>query len=373
LREGGAGIGIEDTSLICLEACGFGEKLKQWGTLPMRQQIHCTNNKVIFRSNFPYVSCYWNDVYQTLYNALPEGMVHFGRSFTEFHKSETGGLVVSFEDGDKVRCDAVIGCDGPTSSVRQFVHGKTKMNYRGYTAWRGYLDKSLAPPAVIEGLYKYYDSLEGGVYFHVGSRESGHIVVYELPSNADTGRKINFLWYRHKEKYEDEILGSGKDVGRDKRITHEAHADELAEMRFAAYKFWPKEVADYIAEIPEPFMNDIYDMDPVEGENWGVGPVTLVGDAGQSITPHFLKSSNKAICDAVELAIRLSKAEDISEAFRSYEVFRKPLAARTVAISRKLGMVRQGLEPGSPQSAAEWEELSKDAFMEMMGDGRPSL
>lgn len=126
-------------------------------------------------------------------------------------------MTVSFADGEKVTVDALVGCDGPTSSVRKLLHPECAPIYRGYTAWRGYLDKDLAPPEVISALYDYYETLgDGGIYFHVGSPESGHLVVYELPANADTGRKINLLWYVPKMMY-DVALGTGKDVGRDKK------------------------------------------------------------------------------------------------------------------------------------------------------------
>merc|ERR1712046_309727 len=103
-------------------------------------------------------------------------------------------------------------------------------------------DKDLAPSSVIAALYEYYNELGGGaIYFHVGSKESGHLVVYELPANATTSKKINFLWYVAHEKH-GEQLGSGKDVGRDKRITATAKEDEIAAMRKSAYSFWPKPV-----------------------------------------------------------------------------------------------------------------------------------
>lgn len=372
LREGGAGIGIEDTSLACLAALGFGEQLRAGPTLPMRQQIHCTNSNEIFRSPYPYVSCYWNDVYRIIYDALPEGMVTFGQNFISYQEREDGQLVVSFEGGREEICDLLIGCDGPTSSVRRLLHPGTEPGYRGYTAWRGYLDKDLAKPEVVAELYAYYDRLaQGAIYFHVGSCESGHLVIYELPANGDTGRKINFLWYVPRQQY-GEQLGSGKDVGRDKRITHTAKEDDLAAMHAAAQRYWPEAVAAYIAAVPEPFMNDIYDMDPLDSQ-WGRGAVTLVGDAAHAVTPHFLKSSNMAICDAVELALRLSNAEDVPSALRAYEDFRAPITERTMTISRQLGMARQGLAEGAPRCAEEWEAMGPENFMRLMGDGREAV
>ena len=65
-----------------------------------------------------------------------------------------------------------------------------------------------------------------------------------------------------------------------------------------------------------------------------------------------------------------SSSGSLSEAFRSYEAFRRPFCNRTVAVSRQLGMARQGLAPGAPRSAEEWEALSHESFASLMGDGR---
>jgi len=348
---------------------GFGDVLRKSASLPMRRIVHRTNDKELLRSAFPYVSCYWNDIYQMLYEALPEKTVTFGKNFDRFEEGEQ--LTVFFQDGLEVQCDALIGCDGPTSSLRRLLHPQSKLVYRGYTAWRGYLDQNEAPESVVAGLYEYYETLaDGAIYFHVGSKESGHLVVYELPANANTGRKINFLWYVAKEQFA-EHLGSGRDAGREQRITSFAADHDLNQMWEDACRFWPKPVADFIRAVPNPFMNDIYDLDPLD--SWGRGPVTLVGDAGHAVTPHHLKSSNMAICDAVELGLQLARSHDIESAFRAYEDFRKPRATRTVAVSRQLGMVRQCLAPGAPQEIPEWEAMSQERLCELLGDQRVPL
>eukprot|EP00665_Eupelagonemidae_sp_cell47_P009985 gene9985-3814_t len=121
LRDGGAGIGIEFTSLACLEALGFGGVLSRAAALPMGVQIHRTSGKELFRSELPYVSCYWNDVYRMLHDALPEGTLRMGRNVTRFVDHSDGTVGLRFDAGGEggaaeERCDLLVGCDGPTST-----------------------------------------------------------------------------------------------------------------------------------------------------------------------------------------------------------------------------------------------------------------
>ncbi len=45
-----------------------------------------------------------------------------------------------------------------------------------------------------------------------------------------------------------------------------------------------------------PFINAIYDREPLD--QWVFGCIVLVGEAAHPTTPHGLRSTNMAICDA---------------------------------------------------------------------------
>jgi len=379
LRDGGAGIGLDDLSIVCLEALGFGPALFSTASLPMRLQIHNTNEKEIFRSAYPFVACYWNDIYTMLYHALPKHIVHFDRNMISFEHNEDQTVTVSFQNGVKEKFDLLVGCDGPTSTIRGIIHPKnTDLIYRGYTAWRGWVDKDSYPNR--EELYAFYPELaNGAIYFHVNSTESGHMVFYELPENEETGRKINWLWYVPKKKDAVQAIGSGRDKDskhQSKRITADASDRALETLYRESRRYWPKCVADFIRAIPDPFMNDIYDLEPLPTAHWGQKRITLVGDAAHAVTPHFLKSSNMAIVDAVELGIQLSISDDLTKALRAYESFRHPITSKTLLISRRLGKFRQGMESSGLrqiQVKDEWNAISHAEFLSLAGDGRPDI
>jgi len=77
-----------------------------------------------------------------------------------------------------------------------------------------------------------------------------------------------------------------------------------------------------------------------------------------------------AICDATELALRLSTATNFREAFLNYEEFRRSTTSETVLLSRHLGLLRQGLTPNCPQNGTEWGALTPDQFAKLAADGR---
>ena len=51
---------------------------------------------------------------------------------------------------------------------------------------------------------------------------------------------------------------------------------------------------------------DIYDREPL-GERWGIGRVTLLGDAAHPMTPNLGQGACQAIEDAVVLALCLGE------------------------------------------------------------------
>lgn len=82
---------------------------------------------------------------------------------------------------------------------------------------------------------------------------------------------------------------------------------------------WAEPVAELISLTPETaiFRNDIYDRQPLE--QWGMGRVTLLGDAAHPMTPNLGQGACQAVEDAVVLADCLSNLRDVSKALRTYE------------------------------------------------------
>ena len=71
---------------------------------------------------------------------------------------------------------------------------------------------------------------------------------------------------------------------------------------------WHRPVVDLVeaAEEGTILRTDIYDREPL-GERWGIGRVTLLGDAAHPMTPNLGQGACQAIEDAVVLALCLGE------------------------------------------------------------------
>ena len=80
------------------------------------------------------------------------------------------------------------------------------------------------------------------------------------------------------------------------------------------------------------YTDKIYDRAPTPAP-WGVGPVTLLGDAAHPITPNVGQGACMAIEDAACLAKCASRTADLAAAFRDYEDLRRPRTAGKIALT----------------------------------------
>lgn len=140
----------------------------------------------------------------------------------------------------------------------------------------------------------------------------------------------------------------------------------VEEMHREAEKVWRPELARLIKETTDPFINVIYDADPLERIVWD--NVVLVGDAAHPTTPHGLRSTNMSIADAAVLGICLKKSglENLRSGLEEYQRVRVQATSKQVLHSRRLGRIKQGLHLDdrkvfAPMNSGpeEWEELKQ--------------
>lgn len=72
---------------------------------------------------------------------VPENIAYFGKRLRWLEENSNGKVVMNFEDGTSAEADAVIGCDGIKSRVRQSLFGAdhpcAKPSYTNKYAYRG--------------------------------------------------------------------------------------------------------------------------------------------------------------------------------------------------------------------------------------------
>jgi 2-polyprenyl-6-methoxyphenol hydroxylase-like FAD-dependent oxidoreductase len=98
------------------------------------------------------------------------------------------------------------------------------------------------------------------------------------------------------------------------------------------------------ATRPEDMRLDaLFDRMPID--NWGLGRVTLLGDAAHPMLPHAGQGAAQALEDAVALAGALGDASDVVGALRRYEQQRAPRTRAIVQIARRNARIGSIVNP----------------------------
>jgi 2-polyprenyl-6-methoxyphenol hydroxylase-like FAD-dependent oxidoreductase len=208
------------------------------------------------------------------------------------------GVRLTLADGGEERGSLLIAADGLRSTIRAQLHGEHPPHYAGYTQWQSLVsDEGCTLPPRDER-----------VLFGPGSRAILHRVGGE-----------RLFWA---------AVLYGKEDGPVSR----AGRDTLLE-RFAG---WQEPLAAAIAATPQEDIArlQIYDRKPLS--SWGMGRVTLLGDAAHPMTTNLSQGACQVLEDAAMLARCLREQDDAVAALRSYEQLR---IRRTTPIVRQSALV----------------------------------
>ncbi len=267
-----------------------------------------------------------------LFEALPPSSVVAGQRCVGFDDS-----TARLESGERIESDVLVGADGISSVVREQLHGPKAPRYAGYTAWRGIRRDDGAPGGTSALLI-----VGAGSQFGLWPCGEGKPYWF-LTKNSPPG-------------------------------THQTKAEVLALCRD-----WPPEVAEVIDGTPEDaiLQNDIVDRPPLR--HWGLGSVTLLGDAAHASTPNLGQGACQALEDAVVLAHCLSKTSPPEAALREYERMRIPRTAAVVRDSWQTGKALQ-LDSRALESLRNWflstrlgERLGMRTFRDLLTHRLPHL
>lgn len=339
----GAGLGLDPQSMETLSRWIPG-----WGTdaatLPLAVDLNRATDsetkavRTLARDeDLNFRAAHWGDLHRRLHEELPPAVtVLWGHQFLSFEApDDTRGIVATarvLRTGETVEVtgDLLIAADGSTSSVRRSFLPDLKLRYSGYCAWRGVFDFSGKESCdTMTSIRRAYPELGNCLYFDLAYKT--HAVLYELPRS-----RLNWLWYINGP--EPELTGSS--------VTMEATDAMVARVRDEAERAWCPELARLIRETAAPFVNVIYDADPLPRLPWAGGRVVLVGDAAHPTTPHGLRSTNMSVVDACTLGQCLAKWNSEptpARALAEYEAVRLPVVAQQVLHARRLGRLKQGL------------------------------
>jgi 2-polyprenyl-6-methoxyphenol hydroxylase-like FAD-dependent oxidoreductase len=242
------------------------------------------------RFDVPALCTRRSDLLAGLLAGFPEDRVKLGHELVRFEHAG-GRIRVHFAHGHCVEHDALIGADGIRSRVRAQMFGAIEPIYRGYTVWRGIARYAgSAVPSMLNGETVNSETWGHGQRF--GILNSGH------------GR---FTWYATANGPEDcEEQSDGR-------------KGALARM----FAEWHEPVPDLIEATPaaEILKSSAHDLPALS--RWGIGRVTLLGDAAHSCTPNLGQGGCMALEDSVVLAASIKQEESLERRLRRYESMRQ--------------------------------------------------
>ncbi len=324
LGEIGAGIMLTPNAVKCYDFLGLGEALGAAGVEPEESvyRRYDTAEELVraplkARMQATYGAKYFHihrtDLHACLLQAVSDkdpDAVNTGYSVQGIEQKE-GRVSATFENGETVEGDALIGCDGIHSFVRAHLYGDAKPRFTGQMAWRGMVPAQGLPATVTEPVSVSW----------LG--EHKHVIQYGV-----RGRKfINYVAIVATDEWTEE----GWNCQGDPR---EAVMD---------FDGWHPDLITLLASTPKGgcYKWGLFDREPLSA--WTKGRITLLGDAAHPMLPFMAQGSAMAVEDAAVLVRALAGYDTVDEAFRRYEQVRRPRANDIVLKSRQATNLYQRL------------------------------
>jgi 3-hydroxybenzoate 6-monooxygenase len=347
IGEIGAGIQLSPNAFAACDALGVGANLRaravytdemvMFDAIDARRVIGIALG-ARFRERFgnPYAVIHRADIHGALLEgvqATTEGIEFLTSTKVVHIEQSDDGVVLIDAQGGRHEGQALIGCDGVRSAVRQQYVGDG-IRVSGHVVFRAVIDTAEFPEAL-----RYTAPC-----IWVGP--NCHLVHYPLKG----GDKFNLAVTFHSDRPEEwgSTDGDPAEVQRYFRATCEE--------------------TQQILRIPKAWKRySTADRDPIE--RWTFGRAALLGDAAHPMVQYLAQGACMACEDAVTLALALRReGGDWGRALPLYERSRVARTARVVLSAREMGriyhakgverLVRNEMWKGRPQErfydALEW-------------------
>ncbi|HEY7951530.1 MAG TPA: FAD-dependent monooxygenase [Solirubrobacteraceae bacterium] len=238
------------------------------------------------------------DLHKVLLEAVDDDTVRFGETCVGFEQDDSG-VRARLQSGGEERGDVLIAADGMRSALRKELAGATELRYAGYVSWQAIA-------------------------------RVGTDVVPVGQFRVMWGRGARFLFYRigPEEVYWEGTFAAPAGGGEPVEQRREAVLE-----RFAGWAA-PVETIVNATETTAITRADMYDRPT--SKQWGVGRVTLIGDAAHAMTNALGQGANQAIEDAVVLARCLADGASPAQGLRDYEAERIPRTSKFASMSWSL-------------------------------------
>jgi 2-polyprenyl-6-methoxyphenol hydroxylase-like FAD-dependent oxidoreductase len=310
-REVGAGLALSANASTALDALGLREAAAARGALGRRLVLRTATGKTL--ADFPLeagaesLGIHRAALLEVLEQAAGPASIRFGATCRSISQ-DASGVTATFADGSTDGGDLLVGADGIRSTVRDGLFGPSPLRYAGYVGWRAVSE--VEPHLIDRGVF--WETWGRGIRF--GCVEIGGDSVYWFV--AETAR-----------------ADSEPPAGGPKHSFLQRLAD------------WHEPVARVIESTPEDVLTrtPIYDRAPLD--RWGVGRITLLGDAAHPMTPNLGQGASQALEDAAVLGVVARSRGEPTALLREYERRRVDRANLVLRRSRQAGRIAQARNP----------------------------
>ncbi len=311
LSEIGAGIQIAANAAIVLRELGLETAIRSVGVKPQSYDYRdLRTGKMLYqaplgdeaakRYGAPMYNIHRADLVQILFDAVPPEAKRLNAGCVAVSQ-DADGVEVKLADGETVRGDVLVGCDGIHSVVRRHLRGQEQKHFANILMWR-----SLVPAERLEGL----NLEERGNYWF------------------GPGRTLITYWVRPKNLYS--ILASVPAS----EVTRESwdESGDISEMLRSFDDAEPR-ARKMLEQCRSVFITGMYYRDPID--SWSDGRITLLGDAAHPMVPFLAAGAGQSIEDAWTFARVLARRrDDVPGALKEYERRRLPRTTRIQAGAR---------------------------------------
>lgn len=315
LRALGVGINLLPHAVRELHRLGVGDALAELAVAPHSIHYYSTDGDLLFQEprgvhggyGHPQLSVHRGELQMILLTAVLERLgsdaVRTGNAVQGFD-DDGGGVTVEL-DGGPARFDALVGADGISSTVRALLHP-----HGDPLLWSG--------TRMLRGAARMTPFLDGRTMVIVKGDNGIELVAY--PIGADL---VNWV-----------LMVPGGTAGplrRDTEWNSVVGPVEPLELMRDWTLGW-LDVGELVATTATVFEYPMVDRDILP--HWGVGRVTLLGDAAHPMYPVGANGGSQAIVDARVLADHLALRG--TAGLRAYEDERRPETGDVIAANRAM-------------------------------------